>query len=112
MISGGSDSFRQGISRSRVTISPLSWRRGSLSIAFILTFVLPQFEPLFRDAGKELPTATRIVMSAGKVIGSYGWALAMLLAAIAVGAKYILTRPDVRRGFDGFALRLPLVGDL
>jgi general secretion pathway protein F len=51
-------------------------------------------------------------MSAGKVIGSYGWALAILLAAIGVGAKYSLTRPAVRRGFDGFALRLPLVGDL
>jgi len=84
----------------------------ALSITFILTFVLPQFEPLFRDAGKELPTATRIVMSAGKVIGNYGWALAILLAAIGVGAKYALTRPDMRRRFDGFALRLPLIGDL
>ena len=84
----------------------------ALSITFILTFVLPQFEPLFRDAGKQLPTATRIVMSAGKAIGSYGWAIALLLAAIGLGSKYALTRPDVRLRWDGIMLRMPLFGDL
>jgi general secretion pathway protein F len=84
----------------------------ALSITFILTFVLPQFEPLFRDAGKQLPTITRITMSAGNVIGHYGWAIALMLAALGVAIKYSLTRPDVRRRWDGLTLRIPLVGDL
>jgi general secretion pathway protein F len=83
-----------------------------LSITFILAFVLPQFEPLFRDAGKELPTATRVVMTVGRAVGSYGWAIALFLLAVSVAAKYALTRPDVRRRWDGLALRIPLVGDL
>ena len=31
----------------------------------ILVFVLPEFEPLFAEAGKQLPLATRIVMGVG-----------------------------------------------
>jgi general secretion pathway protein F len=42
-----------------------------LSLTIILTVVIPQFKPLFEDAGARLPMATRIVMAVGDFVGAY-----------------------------------------
>src|SRR5438552_14607278 len=40
------------------------------SIVLLLDYVLPQFTPIFEQAGAELPTATRVLMAAGAVVGA------------------------------------------
>ncbi|HUD52755.1 type II secretion system F family protein [Parvibaculum sp.] len=83
-----------------------------LSIAVILLVVLPQFEPLFQDAGKSLPLATRIVMGLGDVLGATWWILLLAAAAGAVWFRRALERPAFRKQWDILLLRLPLFGDL
>ncbi|WP_052120451.1 type II secretion system F family protein [Inquilinus limosus] len=51
------------------------------SIALLLTYVVPQFETVFRDAGAELPVPTAIVVALGRFLQGWGWLL--LLAAVA-----------------------------
>jgi general secretion pathway protein F len=83
-----------------------------LSIMVILVFVLPQFEPLFAQAGKQLPWPTLVVMAFGDFVGDYWWAV---IAAIAGGIflfRRALKEPLFRRRWDGFLLRLPLLGGL
>jgi general secretion pathway protein F len=43
------------------------------SIVLILTFVLPQFEAMFQDAGSKLPTTTWLVMAASKLLREDWW---------------------------------------
>ncbi|MEJ1968512.1 MAG: type II secretion system F family protein [Rhizomicrobium sp.] len=83
-----------------------------LSIVFVLLFVLPQFAPLFAQAGKALPLPTVIALETSDLLRTYWW----LIGVSGAGAFLVLRRlaqtPSFRRGRDRVLLRLPLVGDL
>lgn len=83
-----------------------------LSIAVILIVVLPQFEPLFADAGKALPLSTRIVMSLGHFLGATWWVILILLGMTGGWLQRQLAKPAFRLRWDSALLRLPLLGDL
>jgi general secretion pathway protein F len=82
------------------------------SIIVILVFVLPEFEPLFADAGKSLPMATRMVMGAGHVVRDYGWIFVGLVVAGVVALRRALKTPANRLKWDGFVLKWPVLGKL
>ncbi|MGH7029821.1 MAG: type II secretion system F family protein, partial [Stellaceae bacterium] len=82
------------------------------SIVLLLDYVLPQFTPLFTQAGAQLPTATRLLMTLGSVVGAATpWLLAAALIA-GVIARHLLAQPAYRLPFDRLLLRLPVVGGL
>lgn len=83
-----------------------------VSIIVILVFVLPSFEPLFAEAGKSLPPATRFVMDTGHFLTNWSWAILLGLAALVVGLKRALKDAAFKRQWDGLLLRLPLLGGL
>src|SRR5215831_4866038 len=82
------------------------------SIVLLLDYVLPQFTPIFEQAGAELPSSTRVLMALGAVVGAGApWLLAGVLAAALV-ARQLLTRPANQLKFDRLLLRLPIAGSL
>lgn len=83
-----------------------------LSVILLLTFVVPQFEQLFEDAGEALPFATRVVIVVGDAIRGYWWAglLGILLVVMVIQRQ--LADPESRERWDRLFLRLPLFGDL
>lgn len=83
-----------------------------LSICVILIFVLPEFKPLFDEAGKSLPFATQVVMAIGDFLGDWWWALIVLIAAGAYAFRRALREAEFRRRWDTFKLKLPLLGGL
>lgn len=83
-----------------------------LSIALVLTVVLPQFEPLFREAGKSLPLSTRIIIAAGNGLQSYWWALLSAIAAFAFLSRNALRDPKIRLRCHAALLRVPILGTL
>jgi general secretion pathway protein F len=82
------------------------------SVMMLLVFVVPQFSQMFEQSGKTLPLATQIVISVGEFVRHGWWAL--LLGALALYAllRKQLNEPASRYRWDGWFLRLPLVGDL
>jgi general secretion pathway protein F len=83
-----------------------------LSIIVILVFVLPQFEPLFAEAGRTLPLSTRIVMAIGHFIGAFWWLIALTIATAVLWLRRRLNVPAFRRRCDALLLKLPLFGEL
>jgi general secretion pathway protein F len=82
------------------------------SIVLLLDYVLPQFAPIFEQAGAELPAATRALMTLGTVVGlATPWLLLALLAGGFI-ARQLLLRPAYRLRLDRLLLRLPIVGGL
>src|SRR4029077_70802 len=82
------------------------------SIVLLLDYVLPQFTPIFEQAGADLPAATRVLMTVGTVVGVLApWLFVGVLAA-ALFARQWLARPANRWRFDRLLLRLPVVGSL
>lgn len=82
------------------------------SIIVILVFVLPEFEPLFADAGKSLPLATQIVMGAGHAVRNYGWLVLLMIVGGIFALRRALRNPLNRLKWDGFRLKWPILGDL
>jgi len=78
----------------------------------LLEYVLPQFTPIFEQAGAQLPASTRALMVLGTAGGAAGpWFLTGTLAAALV-ARQLLARPANRLKLDRLLLRLPVVGGL
>ena len=84
----------------------------ALSVIILLTFVVPQFERLFADAGKALPLATQIVIAVGDGFRHYWWIGLLALGSLVVAVRRWLSRPENRARWDRWLLRLPLFGDL
>lgn len=82
------------------------------SVFALLIFVVPQFEPIFADMGDTLPLPTRIVFGSADLLRSYGFLLIPAAAAAVWLWRSWLVRQDNRRRWDGWLLRLPLVGSL
>jgi general secretion pathway protein F len=82
------------------------------SIILLLDYVLPQFAPIFEQAGAQLPAATRALMTLGAVVGAAGpWLLLVVLAGGLI-ARQLLQRPPYRLKLDRLLLHLPVAGGL
>jgi type IV pilus assembly protein PilC len=79
---------------------------------FLLTYVMPKFQPLFQRKGIKLPVMTRVLMAASHVLIDY-WYL-WVLAAIAAGVAFVVARrmEEGRRFFDWLKINVPLLGPL
>jgi general secretion pathway protein F len=82
------------------------------SIALLLGYVLPQFAPIFEQAGAELPAVTRALMTIGAMAGAVAPWLLLVLVAGGLLVRQLLLRPDYRIRFDRLLLRLPVAGGL
>jgi len=82
------------------------------SIFLLLDYVLPQFEPIFEQAGANLPTAARVLMTAGDVVGAGVPWLAIAVVIAVLGARRALAYPPLRLKADRLLFRLPIVGRL
>jgi general secretion pathway protein F len=82
------------------------------SIVLLLNYVLPQFTPIFEQAGAELPAATRTLIALGAIVGTAGpWLLVGLLAAGLLGRR-ALAMPVWRIKAERLILSLPVAGGL
>lgn len=83
-----------------------------LSLFVLMTFIVPQFVPLFQDAGKALPLITQIVFSGAKFLRDYWWAFLIIITTSAWYFDRQMQRPAFRLRFDTALVRLPHVGTL
>jgi general secretion pathway protein F len=82
------------------------------SIILLLTQVLPQFTPMFEQAGAALPGPTRFVIGLGAFVSTYGLYVAVLLIIAGFAVQQALQRPAPRLWWDRTMLRLPVAGSL
>ncbi len=83
-----------------------------VSIVIILGFVLPEFKPLFAQAGASLPLPSRIVMGIGDGVRDYGWIVVILGLIGAAWFRRALRDPAFKRRVDAAVLRIPVFGSL
>ena len=83
-----------------------------LAIAVITVFVIPNFAPLFKVLGNDIPWPTRVIMGTSDMVRRHG--LAMIMAAIAalIAFKRYVGTEAGRYRWDHFKLRLPVLGEL
>ena len=82
------------------------------AITLMLTWVLPQFVPLFAQSGAPLPALTAALIAAGDFVSAYGIALLGVVLFMLLAARSALRQPAVSRWADRLTLHLPLLGRL
>ena len=80
------------------------------TIVLLLTHVLPNFTPIFAQAGAELPTATRILIATGDVIRDNGVWILIGLLGLALVVQRALQLPEARMAAERALLHVPVAG--
>ena len=78
----------------------------------LMIFVVPKVVEQFQDVGQQLPLLTRMVIGLSAFLSTYWWALLIAVAVTLMLAGRALKEEGLRMKFDGFLLRLPLIGRL
>jgi len=84
---------------------------GLVSIFVLLYFVVPRFASVFAESRLPVPPMTKVLLDVSGWMREYGgWLVGIVIASLILFRVYIGTA-DGRLWWDGFRLRLPLLGD-
>ena len=82
------------------------------SLVLLLTYVIPQFTPIFEELGGDLPLITKIVLAAGGILQNFWWGLIGLTILGVVMFRRMLANPEQRLKWDTKVLGMRWVGAL
>jgi len=84
---------------------------GTVSVIFLLTYVVPKFAAVFQDSQLKMPAPTRIMLETSNVLTKYGWIGIALLVGGLIFLQLSTRTGAGRLWWDGFKLKIPVLGD-
>jgi general secretion pathway protein F len=84
---------------------------GMVSIFVLMYFVVPRFSAVFEESHMKIPTPTKLMMEASRLTQAYGWIVIGTLAVAAIAFRFYIRTASGRLWWDGFRLRIPILGD-
>ncbi|HEV7928149.1 MAG TPA: type II secretion system F family protein [Verrucomicrobiae bacterium] len=78
----------------------------------LMTFFIPRFQTMFAGFGGQLPLLTRIIVTVSYWIRTYGLFIAIALGVIGFLARNWIMTERGRRAWEGFIIRVPVLGPL
>jgi len=81
-----------------------------LVVVGLMTYVVPQVVTVFQQSKQALPLLTRVMIGCSALIRNWGWLFLIVLGLGGLGFHYLLRETSVRRRWDRWLLRLPLIG--
>jgi general secretion pathway protein F len=85
---------------------------GTLVMGVLMVVVVPKITSIFEDLGKTLPWNTELLIFLADVIGTWWWALILVVGLSYVGFNRWAARPKGKGVVDRVKLKLPLIGPL
>lgn len=83
-----------------------------VALFLMLTIVVPQLTSIFTDSGKELPTATKILIGMSD-LAENNWLEVLIMAVAVIGGLVIFKRTKAGKyAFDLLLINLPIFGSL
>ncbi len=82
------------------------------ALIFLLIFIIPKFEEIFRSQNMALPVITQIVVAASNAVRFHFPLLVVVVAGIVVALHFLKRTPSGRIGYDQFRLNAPVFGEL
>jgi general secretion pathway protein F len=83
-----------------------------ISLVVLMTAVIPEFRPLFEESGASMPLLTRVVLGSSEFIGTYWWALCLVVLAGPIALALNNRSASGRLRWDRWLLGRPLIGEL
>lgn len=81
-------------------------------IAVLVLFVMPTFTGLYATLGANLPGISKLLLNIANGAVDYGIYVLAVLVAVIVGIFMYTRTPQGRIKFDGFMLRMPVIGPI
>ena len=81
-----------------------------LVLAFMLQYVVPMFEDIFRQQKVELPAITKFIVKLSGFFKSYGWLLILLIVVFLVFKSLLNKNEWYKRNKDKLVLKTPFIG--
>ena len=81
-------------------------------LIFLLVFFIPRFQLVFQGFNAELPLLTQMIVKTSEIVRSYGPLVAVAIVIGVVALRKWFKSPPGRRAWEGFVLRLWIVGPL
>ncbi len=78
----------------------------------LMIFVVPEVVEQFDTVGQTLPLLTRIVIAISNLLAHWWWAILGIIVVTLFVAYRMVQHDGPRMAFDGWLLRLPLIGRL
>lgn len=82
-------------------------------VGFMLSFVVPKLEGIFKTAGAEMPTSTKVLLFSADFLQNYGVFVFILVLVLAVVLRRLYTKGGkFRMALDKKFYRIPFVRDV
>jgi len=81
-------------------------------VAILVIFVMPTFTNLYSNLGAKLPTISKVMINIASGASKYGIYALIALVALIIGLVLYVRTPAGRMKWDGFLLRLPVIGPI
>ena len=81
-------------------------------VIFLMIYVVPQISKVFESSRQVLPFSTQLVMNISEVLLHWGWLIALGIAFLAVLARWLLKKKEIRLKLDQKLLKMPVIGRL
>jgi len=78
----------------------------------LMVLVVPRVVDQFDTVGQQLPLLTRIVIGVSDLLAHWGWLILLVIGLCGLAAWQVLRQAGPRERFDGWLLRLPIIGRL
>jgi general secretion pathway protein F len=85
---------------------------GSIIMTGLFVYVIPQITQIFADSGQQLPFLTRMIMAISHGIREYWWLAIIIGVSSAMYFRRWKSTPRGRVIWDGFKLKVPVLGPL
>jgi type II secretory pathway component PulF len=81
-------------------------------LIFLMVFFIPRFQIIFKNFNADLPLLTQMIIQASQAVRDYGLYVAGAALVAVLSLRSWFNSENGRRSWEGFVLRLPLVGPL
>lgn len=82
-----------------------------LVVIFMLQYVVPMFQDIFKQQGVELPTITKLIIKVSEFLSSYGFIILLLFLVVIVSQSFLNKKQRFKQFKDRLILKLPFVGN-
>jgi len=83
-----------------------------IALGVIFNVVLPRFSEIYQGSGIEMPQATQILLNIGEFVRKTIYAQLVLLVALVIALRWMLTTEPGKRVWEKILLSLPRLGTL
>jgi type IV pilus assembly protein PilC len=107
--------FERKVAQKRIIISALTYpcivlSTAILVVVFMLRYVVPMFEGIFKQNNVALPFLTKIIIAFSDAIKSYGWLVVLFILGIIFTVKLLQKNHQFKSIWHHTALKMPVLG--